>query len=219
MRKLSLALVVLSLAALGPVASAAGVKPGTYVPVPLVVMVHAVDTYGNPCGICGDGQDGSATYVDGQDGVKANIDQYGNIIIDFQTTRAKIRGLRYAYSSTNPVPPGDGTNHYFSTIKLDGGGALQAMSPETTISVASCPLYDDDSGQPQYRHGFYRDCQSGFGPEGSKLNVTRTATGWDVEPEPGAQARVFSITTKGRVQVQDFGVLSLPFKMTLTPRQ
>ena len=214
MRNLFLACVV-SVIAFAPVSSGAGQKPGTYSPVPLTVTV---DSLGGYCAICGDAPDGSGVYIDGQDGVKATIDQYGSIIIDFQTTRTKIRGLKYHYPGPGAVPPGDGSHHYFSTLSLNAGGALQAMPIGTSVYVASCPLYDDPSGRPQYRHGFYRDCQGGFGQEGSKLVVTRTVTGWEVEPEPGAIARVFSITTTGRTQVVDYGLMSLPFKMTLTAK-
>lgn len=213
MRHLFLAC-VLSIA-FASISSGAGQKPGTYAPVPLIVTV---DPLGGSCAICGDAVDGSGVYVDGQDGVKATIDQYGSIIIDFQTTRTKIRGLKYRYPATSAVPPGDGSHHYFSTISL-GGGALQAMQIGSVIYVASCPLYDDPSGKPQYRHGFYRDCQGGFGQEGSRLVVTRpAATVWEVEPEPGATARVFSITTTGRTKIVDYGLMSLPFKITLTAK-
>jgi hypothetical protein len=215
MRNLFLACVV-SAIAFAPVSSGAGQKPGTYSPVPLTVTVHSLGGY---CAICGDAPDGSGVYIDGQDGVKATIDQYGSIIIDFQTTRPKIRGLKYHYPGPSAVPPGDGSHHYFSTLSLNAGGALQAMPNGGTIYVASCPLYDDPSGRPQYRHAFYRDCQSGFGQEGSKLVVTRTASNqWEVEPEPAEMARVFSITTTGRTQVIDYGLMSLPFKMTLTAK-
>lgn len=205
--------------AFAPVSSDAGQKPGTYPPVPLIVTIDPLnDPSGNPqCGICGDGL---GDYVDGQDGVKATIDQYGNIIIDFQTTRTKIRGLQYHYPVGSTAPPGDGSqsHHYISTISL-GSGALQAMAVPASIYVASCPLYDDPSGQPQYRHGFYRDCGSGLGPQGSRLVVTRRAMNeWEVEPESDASARVFSATTKGRAQVVDYGLMSLPFRMTLTAK-
>jgi hypothetical protein len=214
MRNLFLACVLLI--AFAPVSSGAGQKPGTYTPVPLIVTV---DSLGGTCGICGDNPDGTGIYIDGQEGVKATIDQWGDIIIDFQTTRTKIRGLKYNYPATSsPVPPTDGSHDYLSTLPL-GNGALQAMVTGQSIFVASCPLFNDPSGQPQYRHGFYRDCGSGLGPQGSSLVVTRTASNeWTVEPETAASARVFSVTTKGRTQVVDYGVMSLPFKMTLTAK-
>lgn len=221
MRKVGSVVVVVSIFASGSLPSGAPPKPGTYTPVPLVVTMNTCEE-STLAGICGDGYEeevpGKTTYTDGQDGVRASIDQYGNVIIDFQTTRARIRGLVYKYGD-GPVsaPPGGGSNHYFSTI----GGALQAMTPDgtSTINVASCPLYDDDSGQPQYRHSFSRDCQSGSGSVGSPLVVTRISLStWEIEPMAPATARVFSITTKGRVQVQPFGDFSLPFKMTLTAR-
>ena len=220
MRKVGFVVVVVSIFAFGSLPSGAGQKPNTYTPVPLVVTMNACDAY-RPAEICGDGfeqdADGNTTYSDGQDGVTANIDQYGNVIINFQTTRAKIRGLFYKYGSATPAPPGGGFNHYFSTIGLTPGSALQPMAPGSTVYAASCPLYVDDAGQYQYRHGFSRDCQSGLGPEGSPLVVTRTsATTWEIEPAAPAAARVFSVTTKGRLRVQPFSpLMNLPFKMTL----
>ena len=203
---------VLSIA-FASVSSGAGQKPGTYTPVPLRVTVHSVDSAGHQCAIC---PDGAGDYIDGQKGVKATIDQYGNVIIDFQTTRTNMRWLHYQYPAGTPIPPGDGSHHYFSTIKLDGR-PLQTMATDDVIHVASCPLFDDPSGQLQYRHAFYRDCQSGV-VDGVGLVVTRTNSGWDVEPEPGALAWVFSITTTGRTQVTNYGLMSLPFSMTLTPK-
>jgi hypothetical protein len=151
-----------------------------------------------------------AVYSDGEDGVKATIDKWGNLIIDFQTTKAKIRGLVYKYGAT-PAPPGNGSNHYMSTV----GGALQPMAIGTQIEVASCPLYDDDAVRLQYRHSFYRDCQSGFGPAGWPLRITReTLTTWTVVTT--GPARVFGITTRGTVQ--DYGAFELPFQMTLTAK-
>jgi hypothetical protein len=160
MRNLFLACVLLI--AFAPVSSGAGQKPGTYTPVPLIVTV---DSLGGTCRICGDNPDGSGVYTDGEDGVKATIDQYGNIIIDFQTTRTNTRWLTYDYPVTTPTGDGSHQHHYLSTIAL-GNGALQNIRIGGWIFVASCPLYDDPSGQPQYRHGFYRDCGSGLGPEG-----------------------------------------------------
>ena len=221
MRKVGFVVVVVSIFAFGSLPSGAPQKPGTYTPVPLVVTMNGCDP-DTAAEICGDAYDAEATYTDGQDGVSATIDQWGNVIINFQTTRAKIRGLVYKYGGAIPAPPGGGYNHYFSTIGLVPGGALQVMALGAggAITAASCPLYVDDSGQPQYRHSFYRDCQSGLGPVGSPLVVTRTSlTTWEIEPELSfPTARVFSITTKGRVQVHDFGEFSLPFKMTLTAK-
>ena len=88
------------------------------------------------------------------------------------------------------------------------------MTPGDVSHVASCPLFEDPSGQLQYRHGFYRDCQSGV-VDGVGLVVTRTPDGWVVEPDAGADAFVFSITNTGRARVFNYGVMSLPFRMTL----
>ena len=132
MRRVGFVTFIVSIFAFGSLPSGAPPKPGTHTPVPLIVTMNAC-TLGL-AEICGDDfeRDGSGntTYTDGQDGVRASIDQYGNVIIDFQTTRAKIRGLDYKYGS-DPAPPGGGSNHYFSTI---GGTALQAM-PEGGTSI------------------------------------------------------------------------------------
>lgn len=159
---------------------------------------------------------GDAIYTAGQDGVAANIDKYGNLIIQFQTTRATIRRLIYKYGREG-VSPGSGSNHYLSTI----GANLQEMPFPSSVSVKSCPLYEDESAR-QYRHSFNRDCQSGFEARGedlgSALLVTRIdASTWVVEPDPAtaANARAFAINIKGRGDVTDFGLISLPFKRTL----
>ena len=89
-------------------------KPGTTAPVALTVTVHDTDTNGMACQICSDGGGG---YVDGTDGVAANIDQYGNIIINFQTGRNPLRKLHYEYSGAlegqTVHPPADPPNNYF----------------------------------------------------------------------------------------------------------
>ena len=217
MRQLGLVCLVVSMFAVGAAPSGAPQRPGTYEPIPLTVTVHARDSLGVPCGICGDAADSAGApidtvYTNGDQGVEASIDKWGNLIIDFQTTKAQIRGLVYDYTNDpanpTPAPPGTGSNQYLSTI----GGNLGLMLVGEWIDVASCPLYDDELS---YRHSFYRDCQSGLGSVGSPLRVTRiSATTWEVETT--GPARVFGIATKGRAQVQDFGEFSLPFKMTLT---
>jgi hypothetical protein len=220
MRRLLLATLLFTFA-IATAPTIAQKKPGTQAPVLLIVTMSAC-TPENGYRICGDAynvdEEGNTVYRDGEDGVKATIDQYGSLIIDLQTTRAKIRGLVYDYSAPldgqTAAPPGDGPNHYVSTI----GGNLHTMLVGETVQVSSCPLYDDQSGQPQYRHSFARDCQSGFGSVGSPLLVTRTSSGWSIEPAPGAVARVFSIMTTGRPRVRDYGQFSLPFRMTLAAR-
>ena len=225
MRRVGFVVVVVSIFAFGSLPSGAGQKPNTYTPIPLVVTMNACDVL-RAAEICGDGFDkddlGNTTYTDGQDGVAANIDQYGNVIIAFQTARApKMRWLVYKYGGATPAPPGVGSNHYFSTIRLEPGRGLQTMDLNFPVNLGSCPQYVDDAGQYQYRHGFSRDCQSGLGAEGSPLVVTKfSLTTWEIEPATPAAARVFSVTTKGRFQVQTFTpLMELPFKMTLTAKQ
>ena len=213
MKKLSLITVTFfAVCTLSPQMFAA--KPTTYPPMPLKVALDA-----DNCGICSDGGD---DYIDGVDGVSAVFDQYGNFIFSTQTTRTKIRSLIYEYSAFNPSAPPmpiSGSNHYMATLRVEPGVGLQVLPVGESQRQASCPIYDDDNSAFEYRHGFYRDCQRGLGPEGSALIITRTSgTTWEVVPEGTAVAQVFHLLTKGRTAPQDDGMLDLPFKMVLTTK-
>jgi hypothetical protein len=83
------ALVVLAGLVYGPGArSASAAKPAPPLPaVPLVVTVEAFDSASNPCRIC---EDGLGNYENGIDGVTANFDGYGNLIINFNATETPI---------------------------------------------------------------------------------------------------------------------------------
>ena len=211
MKKLSLITVTFfAVCTLSPQMFAA--KPTTYPPMPLKVALEDAED----CGIC---SDGGGEYIDGVDGVSAVFDQYGNFIFSTQTTRTKIRSLIYKYPTSAPPMPISGSNHYMATLRVEPGIGLQAMPVLATQRQASCPIYDDDNSAFQYRHGFYRDCQRGLGPEGSALIITRTSlTTWEVVPEGAASAQVFHLLTKGRTVPQDDGLLDLPFKMVLTTK-
>lgn len=105
-------------------------------------------------------------------------------------------------------------------MRIEPGVGLQVLPEGESQRLASCPIYDDDNSAFQYRHGFYRDCQRGLGPEGSALIITRTSlTTWEVVPEGAASARVFHLLTKGRTAPQDDGMLALPFRMVLTKNE
>jgi hypothetical protein len=214
MRKVALTCAVVSLVTLGASTTRAQNKPGTLPPVSLIVTVNACDD-SKATEICGDGfstEAGNTIYTSGIDGVEAKIDQYGNLIINFQTTRAAIRRLVYKYGAAVPMPPGVGSDHYMATL----GANLHTMPDGTSVSVRSCPVYNDEAAQQQYLHSFDRDCSAGR--LGSALLVTRMdATTWEVEPDPstGAMAYVFSRSIKGRSPLVPYGNISLPFKMEL----
>jgi hypothetical protein len=198
-----------------------------YTPVPLVVTVYDLDSDGVPCGICSDGQGG---YSDGVDGVSANIDQYGDIIINFQTTKAKIRGLHYDYSQAlggQPAgwtAPPDGPNNYFSTIAGPGAVALQTMLVGAAECLEGGPSDTfTDFNQTQYRHDFHRPLNSFDVSTTSFLVVTRTSsTIWDVEPKSAdcntgspKVIRLFQTPTRANFSFTDDGLFYMPFKMTL----
>lgn len=129
-------------------------------------------------------------YTNGDQGVAASIDKWGNLIIDFQTTKAQIRRLVYDYTNdpSNPTtaPPGTGAHHYLSTI----GGNLGTMQVGQAIDVASCPFYGDN---PSYRHSFDRACQSGLGSAGGPLRRARRS-------DPGASGGVIAGSNADRLQ-------------------
>ena len=147
MRKLSLVCVVLSFLVVHPVSSA-GQKPPRLTPIPLIVTVHGL-VNGNACQICGDGQEVSATdaadtvYRHGEDGVEAVIDDFGNLILNFQTNVTRIRFLQYDYGTMPPAGlDGDGSRHYLSTIEEAAADVpLQDLGLLGSQNVKSCPSY------------------------------------------------------------------------------
>jgi hypothetical protein len=226
MRQLCLASAVLLMIATSPLASAPP-KPGTHPPVPLIVTVHDEFSTGVPCGLCGDGIVTSASgtdYVDGEAGVKAAIDQYGNLIIDFQTSKTQERGLLFRDAGGSTFSTG--TNQYMATTTraIDPPFVpFQAMSVGQTQRVRACPTYDDETNQRRYVHAFQRDCfvSDSAGDATSFLVVTRTSTtGWTVASEASAahMATVFHVPTKGRIQNVTYEDRSLPFRMTLVAK-
>lgn len=222
------------LTALGLLATSAGLgrawaaKPNTYPVVPLVVTVAASDSAGNACRIC---DDGAGAYTDGIDGVAASLDQYGNLIIDFNATATPLaRRLQFDYSEpadeSTFVPP-VAQNSYMSTIGATGG-AIQAMDVQDVQCVQSNIVFTDgDTRETLYRHHFHRPLRTFDVADTSWLVVTRIGERvWEVEPkESGCNdgvaslARLFSSPTKGgRTDYSDRGAWYMPFKMTLTSK-
>src|SRR5688572_429266 len=102
-----LASAVVGLAGLvyGPGAGlASAAKPNSVPTVPLVVTVAEADSAGNPCRICADAA--GSTYINGVDGVTANFDHVGSLIINFNASPTPLaRKLVFDYST--PVALGN----------------------------------------------------------------------------------------------------------------
>jgi hypothetical protein len=201
-------------------------KSATTKPVPLRVTVHDTDSDGFACGMC---SDGLGDYVDGIDGVAAALDQYGNIIINFQTGRSPVRKLHYDYSfplqGQTLQPPTDPPNNYFSTVGLPGSPLRQLMPVGSEQCIVGGPLATlDDFDKTQYRNVFHREWAGFDYTDTSYLVVTRTSTTtWEVEPKSAScntgipkVMRLLQTPTRRQFNFTDDGLYQMPLRMTLT---
>jgi len=198
-----------------------GKKPGgnrgTATPVSLSVTIEASDSYGQDCAICADSPDPDLDpYVDGQDGVRASFDEWGNLIVDFG-----FRSVGFDFADER-LPSGLYAGSYIAT-RL--GGILQQM-PVGTISCSEMNwvVWDATTG---YTLLFQRD---GAAPEADEAAsawalVKRVDDDtWTLEPRScggsGTDdlAAVVSAPNRGKVTYTFYGTLAMPFKLTLTPR-
>jgi hypothetical protein len=207
----------------------------------LRAIIEPFDTSGNACQIL---SDGLGQYVHGQEGVSASFDDSGDLIINFQTGKTPIRGVSFDYSvpytgaddapPSTPRVPVSGTypRAYLSTIPQANGGSyipIQNMAIEASQCVQLSWFYTlNDAKKTQWRHNFHRTSSS------DGLDVSQTAYGvvtrvgqdeWRVEPDataacnsnvPGpALARLKDTPTVGAFQLNNDGLYSLRFKLTL----
>ena len=219
----AVAVCVLALGAL----TMAGAKPGTVTPVPLDVVFD--DSPGRR--ITSDGQ---GPYSDGVDGVAAQIDQYGNVILNFQTTQSAIRKVHFDYSDSlggTGGPPVDVNNviappnSYFATLHPTGQ-KLQGMAVGSSLCLeAGFSFTLDDAPRTQYRNSFHRDLGRPIDfTNTSYMVATRTATTWELEPKAaGCQSvpdviKLIATPTRGKFTFTDHGLYLMPMKMTLTAK-
>jgi hypothetical protein len=169
--------------------------------------------------------DGSGPYIDGVDGTRANIDQYGNLIIAFG------RPVVFDYSE-----PADGTgdpravsgsySSYIST--LANGVAMQNVSPGTPHCIRLNWQYDIPNGF--FRFGFHRGFTLDDPDDTSYAVVTRVDLNtWEVEPRagtcgtftnPDSVASVFTqVTQRGKWIVEEYGQYRMPFRLVLNRKQ
>lgn len=212
---LRMAFVLTVLAAL-PTAAVAQ-KPNTKPPVSLEVEVD--DSEGMRIT-----SDGLGSYADGVDGVAASIDQYGNLIIDFQTTRTVQRKLHYNYGDGVVAPP----HNYFSTIRQDGDTTkMQELVEGGWQCVKGGPVYTlDDAKKTQYRHLFQREVTGIDVADTAFLLVTRTGgKEWTVESVNNCaggsivgETQLIDTPTVGKFKFTDRGRLNMPMRLTLTAK-
>ena len=215
MRKLAFAsAVIVGLAGLSIHPFAASM-PVTYSPVPLKVTIES--------GLQITAEDDSP-YENGQGGTTANFDKYGNLIVSFGRPVC----FDYGRYGVEDPPTGCYNNSYISTVpQQQGDGALQELNPGLSQCVQLNWQFRDASNV-LWRNGFYRNPDL-LGPQDgtSYAVVTRTgAVTWEVEPSalscsgypnPAGMARVFTQESdRGKWVYTDYGLYSLPFRLTLT---
>lgn len=210
-------------------AGLAAQRPNTTTPVPLTVVVDDDGTSIT--------SDAGGPYVDGQDGVAANIDKYGNLIINFQTGKTPVRKLYYDYSDPQDgqlpggllAPP----NNYVSTIRQEGDTTkMQDLAIGQSQCVRANVTYTTDDEKTQFRLLFQRSGTGADVEETAYLRATRTENEtdgrrtWTVESEsssgcdngyPGI-ARLIDTPLVGKFRYTDRGRYHMPFRLFLTER-
>jgi hypothetical protein len=185
-----------------------GQQSTTYNPLSLNVQVMSSDSYGNSAGILPDNI--GSTYVDGVQGVCANFDKYGNLIVNFACTQTSAtRNLWFimtnphaatscstsvSASPPNPQTTGISYTNYLSTVPATDLGpnthvALQNLQPGTSECIQLGTLYTFKNKQgTSYRLAYHRiSNNTGFWeiPNTPYAVVTRSGDGsyWNVEPD------------------------------------
>jgi hypothetical protein len=187
--------------------------------------------------------DGFGAYVDGQNGVAARLDQYGNLIINFQSSRKGTRRVSFDYScaydgtpqcGTQPLDPPSGIHDgaYISTVCAGHPDLpctrIQEMKAEDPPQCVQLNWQFLDAQGRQWRNGFQRTRDLPEQEGTAFAVVTRTGTDtWTVEPSaascqgenPPGVARTFLVETVKSKWVYSHGeAYYLPFKLTLTRR-
>lgn len=190
-----------------------GPKPGPAPTIPLSVTVEVTDAAGNACAICPDAAD---PYVNGQEGVDARLDHYGNLILDFGP-----RNVEFAFGNPD-LPGGSYAGSYVATRALTG--RLQDMAEGTSQCAEMNWVFRN--GAREYRLLYQRSGYPGAIDVSNSAFafVTRTdADTWTIEPRGVAdcadgndlEATVISVPTRGKVVYTDHGAEALPFRLTL----
>ena len=185
--------------------------------------------------------DGAGPYQDGLSGVSAVLDQYGNLIVNFdQPRRGSGRLVAFDYScpvnedglpecgSTAADPPsGLHPRAFISTVCKTGAtcSRIQEMAAGSSQCMQLNFQFTDALGR-SWRNGFHRDrdLPSQDGTAYALIARDLNQPLWTVEPKAvcgsgnDGFARTFQVeTVKSQWVYTDYGVFSLPFKLTLVP--
>jgi hypothetical protein len=221
---------------IGIVVTADASKPQSLPRVPLTVTVDDIDSTGLPTQIR---SDGFGPYVDGQDGVAASLDAYGDLIVDWQTRTSQARRVSFEYSRPHipvgPPPPSHANGDvYLASIAEPAlpRTPIQLMVAGSEQCVRLHWMSTLSDSNAQWRTS-YRRPANGPVQDSSYAVVTRVdADTWEVEPKDAAcnvdhlngitpiptVATVIRAAIKGQFVAVDYGTYYMPFKLTLRRR-
>jgi len=212
---------VLSLLAAQPTARQGKKRPGGggggQTPVALSAAIENTDSENNTCDICSDSAD---PYVDGQEGVSAQLDEWGNLIIDFGQ-----RQVNFTFDN-EALPSGPHVNSYIATRR---SGPLQGLAEGDSVCAEMNWVFRDATDE--YKLLFQRDGGGSLADVTASAwaVVTRVDAGtWSLEPRAcdnpsegrigGADymAALMSLPNRGKADVTSYGTEAMPFRLTLT---
>jgi hypothetical protein len=227
MKRVALVVSVLSvsLLAVQPMARQGGKKKpgggGGLTPLALSVTIEDTDSDNKTCDIC---SDGFGDYVDGQEGVSAQFDEWGNLIVSFGQ-----RNVDFSFEHSDLA--GISGSHVSSYIATRFTPALQDLAEGEENSVCAEMNWVFRDATDQYKLLFQRD---GGGPladvdASAWAVVTRVGPDtWSLEPRAcnpppdgrsiGADdsAAIVSLPNRGKANVTSYGTEQMPFKLTLS---
>ncbi len=213
-----------------PIGAPRFARPGTYNPVPLVVTIadQCQDATGasTPCNIH---SDGLGDYINGSQGVGAQIDQYGNYIFDSGTTRT----VFYDFSSplpgypANPVTTYQYNNHHFASMKPRTAADTAQWKPMQNMTVGAVECVALATGvstsgsvgsRTTYHVLFHYNSEDNINTPTSYAIVTHTDDNtWTMVPVAGCSDAHVNV---GALRSSDesilYGYYKLPFSLKLT---
>lgn len=223
MKRVALVVSVLSvsLLAVQPMARQGGKKKpgggGGQTPVALSVTIENTDSDINACDIC---SDGLGDYVDGQDGVSAQFDEWGNLIVSFGQ-----RQVNFMFDNVD-LPSGSHVSSYIATRFTP---ALQGLEDQQSVCAEMNWVFRDATDE--YKLLFQRDGGGSLDDVNASAWAVVTRVGpdtWSLEPRAcdappdgrlsgeDYKAAIMSLPNRGKANVTSYGTEQMPFKLTLS---